>query len=130
MGLYRINNVVDVLNLTSIIDGFSISGFTPSRITGNISLGIGKAAEPYKGIGRGDLNITNLPVLRDKEGAFGTPTSDSERTKIGPETNEILFVFYDFGRSPALEGSMENCLALLKKYCHTREKTNEVLNYL
>jgi len=129
MGIYRINNVVDVLNLTSIRDGFSISGFNSRTIRGNISLGIGETGEPYWGIGRGELNITNLPVLRDEGGAFGSPTSDSERSMINPETTEILFVFYDFGSDPSLEGSLNDCLDLLKKYCRAKDYAIEVMNF-
>lgn len=129
MGIYPINNVVDVLNLTSIRDGYSISGFNRAMIQGKIHLGTGKVGEPFRGIGRGDVNIANLPVLRDAAGAFGNPTSDSERTMIGSGTKEILFVFYDFGRNPGLENSMENCRELLKEYCYAKETVLEVLKF-
>ena len=45
------------------------------------TLGVGKAGEPYEGIGRGTINIEGLPVYRDQIGGVGTPTSDNERTK-------------------------------------------------
>lgn len=95
--LYRINNVVDLLNLVSISTGFSIGGYDADRITGNIEFGIGNKDEPYTGIGRGLLNIEGLPVFRDELGAFGTPTSDSERTCVTENTRRFLMVIIGFG---------------------------------
>lgn len=117
MGIYYINNVVDILNLISIQSGFSIGGYDLSSINGQIELGIGKEGEPFRGIGRGDLNITNLPVLRDSNGAFGSPTSDSERTMIKDTTMEILFIFFDFGYNSLLDEYLSMCADLLSVHC-------------
>ena len=116
-GLYQINNVVDQLNLVSVTSGFSIGGYDVDKIQGDISFGIGHADEPYTGIGRGELNIENLPVFRDQAGAFGTPTSDSQRTEVGSETNKFLMILIDFGRSDQLETSKQMAIRLLKEYC-------------
>ncbi|GAE82521.1 hypothetical protein JCM10512_729 [Bacteroides reticulotermitis JCM 10512] len=64
--LYRIDTLVDLINLVSLRTGHSIGGFDADKIVGNyLELGIGKAAEPFEGIGRGVLNIEGLPVYRD-----------------------------------------------------------------
>ena len=118
LGLYYINTVVDVLNLVSIESGFSIGGYDQEKIEEEIEIGIGRKNEIYTGIGRGALNIMNLPVLRDHLGAFGTPTSDSERTKITFDTTSILFVFFDFGQSDNLSETLNYCSGLLKKFCN------------
>ena len=94
-GLYQINNVVDQLNLVSISTGFSIGGYDANQIHGDVVFGIGLADEPYSGIGRGELNIEYLPVFRDANGAFGTPTSDSQRTGVTDETKRFLMVIID-----------------------------------
>ena len=120
MGIYSINNVVDTLNLISIQSGFSIGGYDISAISGRIVLGIGKKGEPYCGIGRGNLNITNLPVLRDDVGAFGTPTSDSERTMIKNASQHILFVFFDFGSNPSLDPYLAKSTKLLSAHCSAK----------
>lgn len=99
--LYRINTLVDLCNLASIDWGYSIGGFDRDKIEGDIvTLGIGKAGEPYEGIGRGVLNIENLPVWRDTIGGIGTPTSDNERTKMSLDTKHLLFIVngYDGNR--------------------------------
>jgi len=91
--LYRVNNVVDILNMVSIETGFSIGGYDADSIQGEIHFGKGGVNEPYEGIGRGDLNIENLPVFRDDLGAFGTPTSDSIRTMVTPTTKRFFMIF-------------------------------------
>ena len=44
-GLYKINNVVDLLNLASVKSGFSIGGYNADKIEGPIKLGLGKPNE-------------------------------------------------------------------------------------
>lgn len=115
--LYQINNVVDQLNLVSITSGFSIGGYDAAKIQGDISFGIGLADEPYQGIGRGELNIEGLPVFRDGLGAFGTPTSDSQRTEVTGQTSRFLMILIDFGGDDQLETAKQMAIGLLKKYC-------------
>lgn len=95
-GLYYVNNMVDILNMVSVATGFSIGGYDREKIQGAITFGLGRDQEPYEGIGRGLLNIENLPVFRDDEGAFGTSTSDSVRTMVTEETQKFLMVFPAF----------------------------------
>lgn len=122
--LYQISNVVDQLNLVSISSGFSIGGYDSDQITGDISFGIGLPGEPYSGIGRGDLNIENLPVFRDDLGAFGSPTSDSQRTEVSRNTSRFFMILIDFGRSGQLNDAKEMAKRLLKDYCSATNLTD------
>jgi len=101
----------DVLNFVSITTGYSIGGYDNDKIAGNISFGIGTAADPYEGIGRGRLNIEFLPTFRDEKGAFGTPTSDSERTAVSLSTKRFLMIIIDFG-----EGDLKKATKLASEY--------------
>ncbi|MBL7966689.1 MAG: hypothetical protein JNK09_06780 [Prolixibacteraceae bacterium] len=116
-GLYQINNVVDQLNLVSISTGFSIGGYDAARIQGPVVFGIGMAGELYSGIGRGELNIENIPVFRDDVGAFGTPTSDSSRTEVTSDTKQFLMILIDFGGSYQLDEATKLACRLLERYC-------------
>ncbi|MFK8007348.1 MAG: B3/4 domain-containing protein [Saprospiraceae bacterium] len=115
-GLYQVNNVVDLLNLTSVKSGFSIGGYDVEKIEGDIQLSIGKANEPYEAIGRGKLNIEFLPTFRDQEGPFGSPTSDSIRTMVTPKTQQFLMPIFNFGGDKNLEEVMSDAISLLEKY--------------
>jgi DNA/RNA-binding domain of Phe-tRNA-synthetase-like protein len=108
------------LNLVSISTGFSIGGYDASQIQGDITFGIGRPDEPYHGIGRGELNIEGLPVFRDQIGAFGTPTSDSQRTEVTAKTNQFLMILIDFGNDPNLEKAIQMAVDLLEKYCRAK----------
>ncbi len=117
--LYQIDTLVDLVNLASIAYGYSIGGFDADKFKGDtLTLGVGKAGEPYEGIGRGMINIEGLPVYRDAEGGVGTPTSDNERTKISLGTNHtvVLINGYD-GNEEQVRKNAEFIQSLLKKYC-------------
>jgi len=120
-GLYYINNVVDQLNLVSITTGFSIGGYDADQIKGDIVFGIGCSNEPYSGIGRGELNIEFLPVFRDDFGAFGTPTSDSQRTEVTDKTSNFLMILIDFGGDDLLDEASLLSERLLIEYCQANK---------
>ncbi|MCK5372347.1 MAG: hypothetical protein KAQ62_27485, partial [Cyclobacteriaceae bacterium] len=115
-GLYNVNNVVDLLNLVSLESGFSIGGYDADKIEGSIEFGIGRPDEPYQAIGRGNLNIENLPLFRDASGAFGSPTSDSIRTMVTDQTTSFLMILIDFSDDENLEHFVERSVELLEKY--------------
>lgn len=125
--LYRINNVVDVLNLISLESGFSIGGYDTDKIEGEIEFGIGKHNEPYSAIGRGKLNIENLPVFRDSKGAFGSPTSDSLRTMVTENTTNFLMVIIEFGSENLLEKTMERSIQLYTDVVKATNIDNQVI---
>ncbi len=127
-GLYSINNVVDQLNLVSISSGFSIGGYDFAQIRGDITFGIGQRGEPYSGIGRGDLNIENLPVFRDDLGAFGTPTSDSQRTEVSNSTKRFLMILIDFNCDSQLEDAQKMAIRFLTNYCFATNINTSIID--
>ena len=103
----------------SIAFGYSIGGFDADKFEGDtLTLGVGKAGEPYEGIGRGNINIEGLPVYRDSLGGVGTPTSDNERTKMMSDTSHLVVLIngYD-GNEQQVRANAEYIQSLLKKYC-------------
>ncbi len=114
--LYKINNVVDLLNFVSFTSGISIGGYDLDKINGDVIFGIGEKDEIYRGVGRGDLNIEYLPVFRDSIGAFGSATSDSERTMVTESTKRFLMVLIGFGANETLQQTTDLAIDLLQKY--------------
>ena len=117
--LYQKDTLVDLVNLASIAYGYSIGGFDADKFVGDtLTLGVGRAGEPYEGIGRGPLNIEGLPVYRDAQGGVGTPTSDHERTKMSLDTRHLVVLIngYD-GDEEHVRGNAEFIQQLLRKYC-------------
>ena len=119
--LYQIDTLVDLTNLASIAYGYSIGGFDADKFHGDtLTLGIGRAGEPYEGISRGMINIEGLPVYRDATGGVGTPTSDNERTIITLETTHLVVLIngYD-GNEANVKANAEYIQELLRKYCNS-----------
>lgn len=116
--LYFVSNVVDIFNAVSILSGYSIGAFDADKIQGDVlRLGVGRAGEPYVGIGRGELNIEGMPVYRDAAGGVGTPTSDNERTKTGQDTTSLLVCINIYGQEMPAEEVAALSVDLLKEHC-------------
>lgn len=115
--LYRINALVDLINLVSMCSGYSIGGFDADKIVGDtVTLGVGRSGEKFEGIGRGLLNVEGLPLYRDAAGGIGSPTSDEERTKITLETTRLQMQINAFGEEMPLDDTIEWSVSLLEKY--------------
>jgi DNA/RNA-binding domain of Phe-tRNA-synthetase-like protein len=122
MELYRIDALVDLINLLSMVSGYSIGGFDMDKIVGEtLRLGRGAAEEPYEGIGRGALNIEGLPVYRDAVGGVGTPTSDNERTKLDLSTRRLLMCVNIYGVEMPPEETAELATRLLTQYAAAKD---------
>lgn len=94
--LYRINNIVDLGNLLSIELNRSIAVLDLDKIVGDVYIRIGTKDDIYEGIGRGIINVENIPLYCDEVGPFGSPTSDVPRTMITNETKRILLMVICF----------------------------------
>ena len=92
--LYRINTLVDALNLSSLRAQLPFGLYDLDRIEGAIVLRKGAAGESYEGIRKGPVNVEDRPTLADAKGAFGNPTSDSARTCITLEARRVLVTVY------------------------------------
>lgn len=117
LGLYRIDTLVDLINLVSIKSGYPISGLDADKLVGDtLVMGVGEEGELYNGIGRGLLNISGMPVYRDEKGGVATPTSDEERTKITLDTCTLQMNINGFGEEMPMEEAVAWSVELLKRY--------------
>ncbi len=114
--LYPISVLVDLVNLVALKSGYSIGGFDAAKIKGNVVAGIGQKNEKYEGIGRGLLNVEGLPILRDKRGGIGTPTSDEVRTAISKNTRKFYMNINGYTGKNDFLPVMDDTVQLLKKY--------------
>jgi len=92
--LYRINTLVDALNLSSLQSQLPFGLYDLGKVEPPVVLRRGAAGESYEGIRKGPVNVEDRPVLVDAQGPFGNPTSDSARTCISLETTRALVVLY------------------------------------
>lgn len=127
--LYRVDTLVDIINIVSVETGFSIGAFDLNKIEGEkLILGVGKAGEEFEAIGRGQLNIEGLPVYRDTVGGIGTPTSDHDRTKITSDTRQLLVIINGYNGEEGLQRAINLSVFLLKKYADAKEIQSIILS--
>jgi DNA/RNA-binding domain of Phe-tRNA-synthetase-like protein len=126
-GLYQINNIVDLNNLLSMTSFYSVGTYDIEKLKPPIIFRVGKKNEDYIGIGRGALNIEDLPVLSDQISAFGSATSDSERTMITKDTKKILMNIISFNGSKNLSKYIEYGKNLLEKYADSRNIESKII---
>ena len=124
-GLHRINTVVDTNNLVSLRTGLSVGAYRLERLAPPVVFRKGRPGESYPAIGRGPLNLENLPLFADREGPFGSPTSDGERSMITPDTERLLMVLIALGgeeeEPPDMAGSVRFAAECLEAFCAARE---------
>lgn len=97
--LYRINDVVDMGNLLSIELKRSTALLDLEKLVGDVSIRIGTDADIYEGIGRGIINVSNIPLYCDNVSPFGSPTSDTLRTAISDKTKHLLLMIICFDKA-------------------------------
>ena len=117
--LYRINTLVDALNLVSLREQLPFGLYDLDRVKPPVSLRKGRAGESYEGIRKGPVGIEGRPVLEDAEGPFGNPTSDSLRTSVTTATRRALVVAYaPAGHGLGRLGSvLDGTSATLTRFC-------------
>ena len=126
-GLPRINALVDIINLVSVESRLSIGLYDLAHLSGDIVFRAGRAGETYKGIGKYDLNLEGLPVFCDAAGPHGSPTSDSERTMVTPETKRVVAVVISFGGRDGLERWTQRLSDLFQRYASGSSIEQEIL---
>jgi DNA/RNA-binding domain of Phe-tRNA-synthetase-like protein len=125
--LPHINVVVDIINLVSVHSRLSIGLYDLDKVEGDIAFRAGRASESYKGIGKYDLNLEDLPLFSDALGPHGSPTSDSERTMVTPQTTRVAAILISFGGSENLDRWLQMLGDLFQKYAVGRDLSTEIV---
>jgi len=68
--------------------------YDADRLKPPITWRVGLEGESYEGIGRDRLNLANFPLLVDQDGPFGSPISDSMRTRVTEGCTRILWITF------------------------------------
>jgi len=92
--LYHLDPVVDTGNLFSLAHGLPLGLYDRECIAGDVVLRLGHPGEQYPGIRKAPVHVGGRLCLADATGAFGSPSSDSERTAIAATTRQGLALLY------------------------------------
>src|SRR6185436_6715464 len=128
--LYRINTLVDAMNLCSLRAQLPFGLYDLDRVEPPVVLRKGQAGESYEGIRKAEVNVDGRPVLADARGAFGNPTSDSARTMVTLDTRAALVTVY----APAsfvearLADVLKDTETTLTRYCGGTARDRRVVS--
>jgi len=123
----NINCVVDIINLVSVESRLPIGLYDLAAVQGDVVFRAGRKGETYKGIGKFDLNLEDLPVFADAAGPHGSPTSDSERTMVTSSTERAAAILISFGGQQPLDAWCRRMSALFEKYAGGRELRTDIV---
>ena len=126
LGLYKVNNVVDINNLISLESAYSVGTYDLDKLSGEIHFTIADEGETYEGIGKGEINISHLPVFYDEKGKFGSTTSDSVRAMITTDAKHILMNIISFNGDSELDKYMNKACEYLEKYAEGKISCKEI----
>jgi DNA/RNA-binding domain of Phe-tRNA-synthetase-like protein len=126
-GLYFVNNLVDVNNLISLETLLPLGSYDLGKIGNEVVFRIGKPGESYPGIGKDLINIADLPVFADDQGAFGSPTSDSQRSMITNATTAFAMAIISFSGKSDLRGHAQRASDLLAQHASGSEIFVEIV---
>lgn len=119
-GIYKVNNIVDVNNLISLKYLLPMGSYNLDEVNKYIIFRVGEENEEYKGIGKGNVNLSNMPIFSDHKGAFGSPTSDSDRTMITNIAKNLLMIMISFSEEDIKEKLVE-AVSILERYVNATE---------
>jgi DNA/RNA-binding domain of Phe-tRNA-synthetase-like protein len=125
--LYRINNVVDIGNVLSLKTRKSIAVLDYDNIQGDVFIRLGTEQDKYEGIGRGQINISNIPLYEDEIGPFGSTTSDTVRTMITNQTKKILVFIISFTGNKNLPQELELAEQLFEDFASGVHFTKDMI---
>jgi DNA/RNA-binding domain of Phe-tRNA-synthetase-like protein len=107
--LPAILNAVDLCNFLSLKFMLPLGLYDSEKIDGAVVLRKGRPGESFAGIRKGDVHLEGRPVLVDRRGPFGNPTSDSLRTSVDDATSALWLVI--FAPASLARGVMEEHVA-------------------
>lgn len=94
--LYRLGDCIDIGNILSIKTLKPVCICDYDKICGDILIRKGKSTDNYEGIGRGIINVSNIPIYVDSIAPFGSTTSDTIRTMVVSNTKRLLAMVISF----------------------------------
>jgi DNA/RNA-binding domain of Phe-tRNA-synthetase-like protein len=130
-GMPRVNNLVDINNLTSLRHALPISMFDCDLLGTELTVRFGRPQERYVFNAAGQsMDIAGLPVICRGPAAepAGNAVKDSMLCKVRPQTRRVLAVIYANRTLPehALSTACEELERLLKEHAGASETSREL----
>ncbi|MFE8703040.1 B3/4 domain-containing protein [Cytobacillus sp. FJAT-54145] len=92
--LQTVNSATDMNNFLSLQYQIPLGIYDTDKLTDSVTIRTGEDGEEYLGLNGRVNSLHNLILSADKEGPFGSPFVDSERTAVTEETKNALHIIY------------------------------------
>ncbi|MBT2690675.1 hypothetical protein J7I93_21280 [Bacillus sp. ISL-47] len=92
--LQPVNSSIDINNFFSLEYQIPIGVYDADKLTGDLSIRLGKDSEEYNGLNGRPNSLANLIICEDAAGPFGSPFVDSERTAVTEQTKNAVQIVY------------------------------------
>ncbi len=92
--LPRINSLVDVANVISLRLQVPVGLYDLRLVEGDLTVRLGRDGESYAGLRRDTVNVAGRICVADDRGPCGSPSADSDRTRITTETERAAWIFF------------------------------------
>jgi DNA/RNA-binding domain of Phe-tRNA-synthetase-like protein len=122
-------SAIDINNFFSLQYQIPMGVYDASKITGNVTIRVGKQGEEYEGLNGRANSVEKLIVSADTDGAFGSPFVDSAITAVTLDTTSALQIVY-LRPSLTLESSQKLTESLMNMFVqiHGGDGRMEILN--
>lgn len=98
--LQSVHSAIDLNNFFSLEYQVPIGIYDTAKISGDVTIRIGREGEEYTGLNGRTNSLVNLIVSADSTSPFGSPFVDSDRTSVTTGTQSALQIIY---LAPSLE---------------------------
>lgn len=92
--LQPVNSSIDINNFFSLEYQIPIGVYDADKLSGNLTIRLGKEGEEYNGLNGRPNSLANLIISEDAAGPFGSPFVDSERTAVTEQTKNAVQIVY------------------------------------
>ncbi|MDF2039042.1 phenylalanine--tRNA ligase beta subunit-related protein [Cytobacillus oceanisediminis] len=92
--LQPVNSSIDINNFFSLEYQIPIGVYDADKLSGNLTIRLGKEGEEYNGLNGRPNSLANLIISDDAAGPFGSPFVDSERTAVTEQTKNAVQIIY------------------------------------
>jgi len=111
-----VNPLVDLTNLLSLKFQICYGLYDLENVHGPVVITLGNESDQYQGIRKENLNFSGKIVLRDEQGAFGNPSSDSLQASVSENSWEVTQVLFFHPDDPLRETILAETLAVFRKF--------------
>jgi DNA/RNA-binding domain of Phe-tRNA-synthetase-like protein len=99
----QVNPFVNLTNLLSLKYQICFGLYNLAKINGDITITQGGDEDSFQGIRKDLLHMKGKIIVKDGQGAFGNPSSDSLRTCVDSDTRNILQILFFHRDDPDAE---------------------------